>query len=163
MACGTSTGTLNFMMLSVSSVADAVGGWPTIGTLNFDGFLLPALAACQQPKSTNATIETTKTAIAIHSWGIPDASKLNRLAGITQPVLVANGDNDRMVPTPNSHLLAEHLPGVPITTSAAVLPQMKEYERTSTTVVNTYVRPIVERYLTPLLEASKEITRSLPA
>jgi pimeloyl-ACP methyl ester carboxylesterase len=25
-------------------------------------------------------------------------------------VLVANGDNDRMVPTPNSHLLAEHLP-----------------------------------------------------
>jgi pimeloyl-ACP methyl ester carboxylesterase len=47
---------------------------------------------------------------AIHTWGIPDPSKLNRLAGITQPVLVAGGDNDRMVPTRNSHLLAEHLP-----------------------------------------------------
>ena len=49
-------------------------------------------------------------------------------------------------------LLTEHLPGIPITTSAAVLPQIKEYERTSTTVVNAYVRPIVERYLTNLIE-----------
>ena len=47
---------------------------------------------------------------AITTWGIPDASMLNRLAGITQPVLVANGDNDRLVPTKNSHLLAERLP-----------------------------------------------------
>jgi pimeloyl-ACP methyl ester carboxylesterase len=47
---------------------------------------------------------------AIHTWGIPDPSKLDRLAGIRQPVLVANGDNDRMVPTRNSHRLAERLP-----------------------------------------------------
>jgi pimeloyl-ACP methyl ester carboxylesterase len=47
---------------------------------------------------------------AIHTWGIPDPSKLNRLAGITQPVLVAGGDNDRMVPTRNSNLLAVRLP-----------------------------------------------------
>ena len=47
---------------------------------------------------------------AITSWGIPDESKLNRLAGITQPTLVANGDNDTMMHTRNSHLLAERLP-----------------------------------------------------
>jgi pimeloyl-ACP methyl ester carboxylesterase len=47
---------------------------------------------------------------AIHTWGIPEPSKLDRLAGITQPVLVANGDNDRMVPTRNTHLLADRLP-----------------------------------------------------
>jgi len=47
---------------------------------------------------------------ALTEWGIPDASKLNRLAGITQPTLVANGDNDIMVPTPNSRVLAERLP-----------------------------------------------------
>jgi pimeloyl-ACP methyl ester carboxylesterase len=47
---------------------------------------------------------------AIHTWGIPDPSRLNRLAGITQPALVANGDNDRMVPTHNSRLLADRLP-----------------------------------------------------
>ncbi len=47
---------------------------------------------------------------AISEWGIPDPSRLNRLAGITQPTLVANGDNDAMIPTKNSYLLAKHLP-----------------------------------------------------
>ncbi|MCW2992598.1 MAG: alpha/beta hydrolase fold protein [Conexibacter sp.] len=47
---------------------------------------------------------------AIVAWGIPDASKLNRLAGITQPTLVANGDNDTMIPTVNSYILARTLP-----------------------------------------------------
>jgi pimeloyl-ACP methyl ester carboxylesterase len=47
---------------------------------------------------------------ATYAWGVPDATKLNRLAGIHQPVLVANGDNDRMIPTENSRLLAERLP-----------------------------------------------------
>jgi len=47
---------------------------------------------------------------AISDWGIPDMGKLARLAGITQPTLVANGDNDIMVPTVNSFLLAGHIP-----------------------------------------------------
>ncbi len=48
-------------------------------------------------------------ATAIPAWGIPDASRLNRLAGITQPTLVANGDDDQMMHTKNSRLLAEQL------------------------------------------------------
>ena len=47
---------------------------------------------------------------AITAWGIPDASRLNRLAGITQPTFVANGDNDEMMHTKSSYLLAEHIP-----------------------------------------------------
>jgi pimeloyl-ACP methyl ester carboxylesterase len=47
---------------------------------------------------------------AITAWGIPDSSRLNRLAGITQPTLVANGDDDQMMHTENSRLLAEQLP-----------------------------------------------------
>ena len=47
---------------------------------------------------------------AIARWGIPDPSKLARLAAITQPTFVANGDNDTMMITENSHLLAHHLP-----------------------------------------------------
>ena len=41
---------------------------------------------------------------------------------------------------------------LPCCTSFDVLPEIKEYERTSTTVVNTYVLPIVERYLKTLRE-----------
>lgn len=47
---------------------------------------------------------------AISTWGIPDPTKLARLSAIKQPTLVANGDNDIMVPTVNTHLLARHLP-----------------------------------------------------
>jgi pimeloyl-ACP methyl ester carboxylesterase len=47
---------------------------------------------------------------AIARWGIPDPSKLARLAAITVPVFVANGDNDLMMITENSYLLAHHLP-----------------------------------------------------
>ncbi len=62
-------------------------------------------------RDTPATLEVRDAQMdAITTWGIPDASRLGRLAGITQPVLVANGDNDRLVPTKNSHLLAERLP-----------------------------------------------------
>ena len=42
------------------------------------------------------------------------------------------------------------LPGIGISRSSDVLPQIKEYERVSTTIVNAYVEPIVRRYLTNL-------------
>jgi len=45
-------------------------------------------------------------------------------------------------------VLRERLPGVFVTTSADVLPRIREYNRTSTTVLNAYVGPIVERYVT---------------
>lgn len=41
----------------------------------------------------------------------------------------------------------ELLPDIPITISSDVVPEMQEYERTETTVVNSYVRPEVARYL----------------
>src|SRR5438105_3225672 len=48
-------------------------------------------------------------------------------------------------------------PGLIICASAEVLPVINEYERTSTTVINAYVRPIVERYLNRL---SVEVERT---
>ncbi|MEW5864146.1 MAG: hydantoinase/oxoprolinase family protein [Pseudomonadota bacterium] len=44
-------------------------------------------------------------------------------------------------------ILAEALPGVPLSISSEVLPQIREYERTSTTVANAYVKPLTESYL----------------
>ena len=44
-------------------------------------------------------------------------------------------------------LLREMLPGVFLSLSVDVLPQKLEYERTSTTVINAYVGPPVERYV----------------
>ncbi|MDX8499039.1 hydantoinase/oxoprolinase family protein [Mesorhizobium sp. VK4C] len=47
-------------------------------------------------------------------------------------------------------LLRKLLPGCFVTLSVDVLPQIREYERTSTTVVNAYVGPPVKRYLESL-------------
>lgn len=46
--------------------------------------------------------------------------------------------------------LARELPGVSVARSSDVLPQIKEYERVSTTIVNAYVGPAVRHYLTRL-------------
>ncbi len=44
-------------------------------------------------------------------------------------------------------ILAEELPGVPVSLSAEVAPEFREYLRASTTVINAAIRPVVERYL----------------
>ena len=44
------------------------------------------------------------------------------------------------------------LPGAYVSLSSEVLPRIKEYERTSTTVVNAYVGPLIARYLAGLLD-----------
>lgn len=46
--------------------------------------------------------------------------------------------------------LTQRLPKVPVSASTQLVPQIGEYERTSTTVVNAYLRPVVEHYMTAL-------------
>ena len=54
-----------------------------------------------------------------------------------------NGSHESRV----GELAAEIMPGVSVSLSHEVLPEMQEYERTLTTVANAAVRPIVSRYV----------------
>lgn len=47
---------------------------------------------------------------AVATWGIPNHASLERVAAISQPVFVANGDADQMILPRYSHLLAGLLP-----------------------------------------------------
>jgi N-methylhydantoinase A len=47
-------------------------------------------------------------------------------------------------------LAKEEAPELPVSLSSEILPEMREYERTITTVANSYVRPTVARYLSSL-------------
>ncbi len=47
-------------------------------------------------------------------------------------------------------IAAEVLPGIPVSLSHEVLPEMQEYERTLTTVANASVRPVVGKYVSNL-------------
>jgi len=42
------------------------------------------------------------------------------------------------------------LPGIAVTRASEVLPEFREYERTSTCVISAYAKPVVERYLRAL-------------
>ncbi len=54
-----------------------------------------------------------------------------------------NGDNEKQAKA----VAAEIFTDIPISISSDIVPEMQEYERTETTVVNSYVRPQVARYV----------------
>ena len=57
-----------------------------------------------------------------------------------------NGEHERRA----REVAQEIFPNIPISISSEVVPEMQEYERTETTVVNSYVRPEVARYVNNL-------------
>ena len=51
--------------------------------------------------------------------------------------------------------------GVPVSLSSSILPEYREYERTSTTVINAYLAPVMSRYLGRLQEKTSNCTLSV--
>lgn len=58
--------------------------------------------------------------------------------------------------------LDELLPGIVVSASCDVLPAIREYERTSTTCVNAYLRPLMEQYLTTLADDLQTLGTAAP-
>ena len=58
--------------------------------------------------------------------------------------------------------LAERLPGVAVSLASEVCPEIREYERTSTTVANAYVQPAMAGYLERLARALKSLSIRCP-
>lgn len=50
-------------------------------------------------------------------------------------------------------VLADRLPGVPVTLSAQLVPVIREYERTVTTLANAYVRPVAGEHFADIEQA----------
>jgi N-methylhydantoinase A len=59
----------------------------------------------------------------------------------------------------NELLIAEALKslGVPLSVSHQILPEFREYERTSTVVINAYLQPVMQRYLENLRTRSRDL------
>jgi len=72
----------------------------------------------------------------------------------------ANDSHEKRVCT----ILEDVLPSVAISLSHEIVPEIREYDRTSTTLANVYVKPIAERYLNQLqdqLEKTTAFSKSL--
>jgi N-methylhydantoinase A len=65
----------------------------------------------------------------------------------------ANPDHERRI----GERFRERAPGIAVSLSSDVSPKFREYERTSTTVTNAYVMPMVDRYLRHLEATLAEI------
>ena len=58
----------------------------------------------------------------------------------------ANSKNENYL----KEFLLKHLPDVEVSISSDVCPEIREYERFTTTVVNSYIKPLISRYLKKL-------------
>lgn len=58
----------------------------------------------------------------------------------------ANPEHEQRI----ARYLAERAPEVALSISSQVLPEVKEFERTSTTVINAYIKPVVAQYIEKL-------------
>ena len=54
-------------------------------------------------------------------------------------------------------ILAELCPGISVSCRRQVCPEAREYERTSTTIANAYVQPLMAGYLKRLQRAFAEL------
>jgi len=54
-----------------------------------------------------------------------------------------NDKHERLI----AEVLADQLPGVMVSLSSEVSPQMREYERFNTTIANAYIKPLMKSYL----------------
>ena len=63
----------------------------------------------------------------------------------------ANADHERRL----RDIVTRRFPDIPVSLSSDILPEFREYDRTITTVMNDYVRPIMKRYLSRIEERLK--------
>lgn len=103
--------------------------------MNFDGSVLQQLSEDQVVEAIHRLKEANIKAVAVcflHSY--------------------ANFDHEIRV----KELFKEHYPEADLSLSCDILPEIREYERMSTTTVNSYVMPIIERYIKKLESRMKE-------
>jgi N-methylhydantoinase A len=74
--------------------------------------------------------------------------KSEQIASIAVGLLHAfvNGEHEQLV----RGILNQELPDIPVSLSSEISPEMREWERFSTTVANAYVQPMMARYLRQL-------------
>jgi N-methylhydantoinase A len=95
----------------------------------------------------------------------PSADELQSLSSrvrLTQPQSIAVSLLFSFANPKNELAIAAALDplGVPLSISHQILPEFREYERTSTVVMNAYLQPIMQKYLENLEHRANELTNN---
>ena len=89
--------------------------------------------------------------------GVREACRTLRARGVDAVAICflhsyANPDHERLA----AGIVAVEMPGASVTLSSDILPELREYERFSTTALNAYVAPATARYLRDLQAGLQE-------
>lgn len=100
---------------------------------------------------------------ALDAAGLYDIARFFRDEGVESiAVCFLNSYRNPAHEVAAAAVLREACPEIAITTSVSVLPEQREYERTSTTVVNAYVLPVMRDYLRSLQSGLAEMGITAP-
>ncbi|MBV9750364.1 MAG: hydantoinase/oxoprolinase family protein, partial [Acetobacteraceae bacterium] len=61
-----------------------------------------------------------------------------------------------------ARIVREHAPALDLSLSSSILPEMREYERTSTAVINAYITPVMRRYVAALTAGLQRESATAP-
>lgn len=70
----------------------------------------------------------------------------------------ANNEHEQIIQT----LIKKHFPQISLTLSSILVPEIGEYERTSTTTLNAYIQPTISTYLSKLSERIEKAGLKVP-
>jgi N-methylhydantoinase A len=156
--CGlvTTKGYRQVLQIARSYVPGGLGGW-----IIYNKSLPMAPLACtiEADERVSARGEVVH---ALNEAALRDSLrglKAKKIEALTVSLVnsFANPSHEKRV----KQIAMEELPGIPVSLSSDVVPEMQEYERTVTTVANSYVRPRVDRYVKNLQSKLAQAARDV--
>jgi N-methylhydantoinase A len=138
----TTKGYRQVLQIARSYVPGGLGGWVIFNKRDPLAPLELTIEANERMSALGEVVEALdETAMADDIAGL-QGSGVEALT-ISLINAYANGEHEQRI-----RAIAERvLPGIPVSISSEVIPEMYEYERAETTVVNSYIRPVVSKYI----------------
>ncbi|HEX5461536.1 MAG TPA: hydantoinase/oxoprolinase family protein [Steroidobacteraceae bacterium] len=142
--CGlvTTKGYRQVLQIARSFVPGGLGGWVIY---NKSLPLAPLACTIEADERMDAKGNIVRALDEPHLREQLHTLRAQRIEALTVSLVnaYANDRHEKLV----RQIASEELDGIPVSLSSEVVPEMQEYERTVTTVANSYVRPRVARYV----------------
>ena len=147
----TTSGFEDTLQVARSFCPGGLGGWVTFVKKPLLAPLELTIGATERISADGSTVTALDEAALRESLKTGMAEDIEALT-ICFINAYINGEHEQRA----REIAQEFFPDIPISISSEVVPEMQEYERTETTVVNSYVRPDVARYVNNLQGALNE-------
>ena len=156
--CGlvTTAGYRQVLQIARSFVPGGLGGWVIY---NKSLPMAPLACTIEALERTGAKGEIVRPLDEEHLRGQLRSLRAKNIEALTVSLInaYANDKHEKRI----KQIAQEELPGIPVSLSSEVVPEMQEYERTVTTVANSYVRPRVQKYVQNLQAKLEQKTRNV--